>query len=276
MVISELLQSVSARFDSGNAELAIAREFLTEVSTFAFGNTIRLHEIEFYASRNVHPDPFAHCHPIQGLFGRWYVHRVGKGYKSGSFKGLDFTFGKDGAFGGVLIRSLESEDGSVVCGPSLCVDYLMKLGGFSSVADFDKAISSRPIWDVDNPLHFEPAEQDPSPIYSTARVGLNGFTIQDKEPWKYILRRYRFLSHPRKIRKGRVHLIMSLHRDGRSIDEIREITGSPKSAIQRHIDFFEQSSELSLDEIERLNASQMICALERKCEIGDPLFSDGD
>jgi len=37
----------------------------------------------------------------------WYFHRYGsKGYKSGTYKGLDITFGQDSMYGGILIRSI--------------------------------------------------------------------------------------------------------------------------------------------------------------------------
>ncbi|HAX77412.1 MAG TPA: hypothetical protein DCY88_16650 [Cyanobacteria bacterium UBA11372] len=94
----------------------------------------RLVEIEFYYFSETHPDPFTHRAPLQLECGRWYFHRTRGSYRSGSFKGLDLTFGDGQAFGGILIRSLVTPDGKLIDGPSLCVDYLLAKAGVMGVA----------------------------------------------------------------------------------------------------------------------------------------------
>jgi hypothetical protein len=73
----------------------------------------RICECEFYLNdvdaAKVHPDTFAHGDEMQRLSGQWYFHRFGKTFKSGTYKGLDLTFGKGKqAVGGILIRSIMS------------------------------------------------------------------------------------------------------------------------------------------------------------------------
>src|SRR4051794_39549996 len=75
----------------------------------------RLTEIEFYDfDPTVHPDPFTHRDPIQRECGRWYFHRTGGVYRSGSFKGFDLTFGDGTSRAGILIRGLETPDGKLI------------------------------------------------------------------------------------------------------------------------------------------------------------------
>ena len=70
----------------------------------------RISEIEFYFNdSNVHPDTFTHGDEMQKQIGQWYFHRFGKTYKSGTYKGMDLSFGKgDQAYGGILIRAITS------------------------------------------------------------------------------------------------------------------------------------------------------------------------
>src|SRR5205807_688183 len=54
----------------------------------------------------LHCDPYSHQHDHQKTCGEWYFHRVGKtGYRGGSRKGIDITFGNEDVYGGILIRS---------------------------------------------------------------------------------------------------------------------------------------------------------------------------
>src|SRR5579859_507484 len=89
----------------------------------------RLVEIEVYYHGEAHPDPFTHRDPLQKENGRWYFHRTRGTYRGGSFKGIDLTFGDGKAFGGVLIRSIETASGTLIDGPSLCVDHLLAKTG---------------------------------------------------------------------------------------------------------------------------------------------------
>src|SRR5262245_54518774 len=104
---------------------AVAARLLNGAALLAGGVRHRFTEIEFYYHGDGHLDPFAHRDPVQLHVGRWYFHRTAGVYRSGSFKGLDLSFGDGTAFGGVLIRGLATEDDVLVDGPSLCVDHLL-------------------------------------------------------------------------------------------------------------------------------------------------------
>ncbi len=53
------------------------------------------------------------------------------------------------------------------------------------------------------------------------------------------MRRYRYLSEPRRTAKGKPHMVLALHADGKKTDEIYDLTGCTKSAIQRYLDDYE-------------------------------------
>ncbi|TFY71986.1 hypothetical protein EVG20_g1009 [Dentipellis fragilis] len=135
-------------------------------------------ELEFYLRMgDHHEDPYTHGSDEQRLSGRWYFHRAGRntasqtsskttlpGYRGGSRKGLDLTFGAPSSLavvdegttsrffkaaqpldtnettashthGGILLRSIRRiSDSHVVSGPSLLVDEILRVSRASSLA----------------------------------------------------------------------------------------------------------------------------------------------
>ncbi len=113
---------------------AIAERLLCGCRLMVAGEAHRLTEIEMYYHGGWHLDPFSHRDPVTKATGPWYFHRTHGVYRGGSFKGVDLTFGGTEAFGGILIRGVEREDGVLVDGPSLLVDYLLGRSGKATVA----------------------------------------------------------------------------------------------------------------------------------------------
>jgi hypothetical protein len=201
----------------------------------------RFVEVEFYYCGEHHPDPFTHRDPLQLECGRWYFHRTRGTYRNGSFKGLDLTFGDGQAFGGVLIRSIESSDGTLVDGPSLCVDHLLARAGARSVAELDEAVGGRAAWEPDGPLVLRALGTDgPHQIVRSARVGLSLKRAgRSADPPRYIMRPYRYLAEPRRVSKGKPYLVLALYAQGIGPGRFGEITGCPRKSVQRYIEDFE-------------------------------------
>jgi 3-methyladenine DNA glycosylase Mpg len=225
--------------------VALARQLLHGSRIVVAGRPHRLVEVECYCFSDGHRDPFTHCHPLQSEPGHWYFHRSGGSYRNGSFKGLDLTIGTEKAgHGGVLIRSIETPDGRLIAGPSLVVDHLLSASGYGSVADLDRAIGGRRPGDSGSELCLKAAEargdgeSELPRIYRSARIGL---TLKRRKPdaADYLLRPYRFLTEPRRIGKGRLHLALALHMAGQTPEQIAAISGSPRRSIQRYIAEFE-------------------------------------
>jgi len=125
----------------------IANNLLNKAVMVVNGVRHRLVEIEFYYKNGGnHDDPFTHGDAVQLTSGKWYFHRMGNGYKGGSYKGLDITFGGQGpdeapAHGGILIRAIEPLEGggtanSLVEGPCKVVDLILQLNASETIADF--------------------------------------------------------------------------------------------------------------------------------------------
>ncbi|KAL9934490.1 hypothetical protein V8E36_006946 [Tilletia maclaganii] len=113
-----------------------------------------LSDIEFYHSHpTMHHDPFAHAHDSQENSGTWYFHAAGSsGFKEGSYKGLDVTFGDNSSRSGILVRRIAEvvdDDGDLtvkpaVDGPSLVCDAILDALGFSKVRDLVHWLQEHP------------------------------------------------------------------------------------------------------------------------------------
>ncbi len=191
----------------------IAQRLLNGATLVVGQQAHRLVEIEFYYWSAAHADPFTHRNPIQFQIGHWYFHRTGGTYRGGSFKGLDLTFGDRTTSGGILIRGLETPGGALIDGPSLCVDYLLDATRVESVAELDRAIAGRLAWEDDNPLLLRQTDTfDERPLMRSPRVGLllkkNGCQT---ESLRFVMRPYRYLTEPRRTKKGKACIVLSLY-----------------------------------------------------------------
>lgn len=201
------------------------------------GQPHRLLEVEVYYHSLAHPDPFAHKEPVQLEGGRWYFHRTRGEYRGGSFKGLDLTFGDGVAYGGILFRGLEKPDGTVVDGPSLLVDHLLKTTSHPTVAELDRAIGTKRAWDASQPLVLAAKPLDERPVVRCARVGLTWKRHKprpDDPAVNYVLRRYRYLSNPSRTAKGKPHMVLAMLLIGESVETVSAQTGCPLKTVRRY------------------------------------------
>jgi len=195
----------------------------------------RLLEVEVYYHSLAHPDPFAHKEPVQLEGGRWYFHRTRGEYRGGSFKGIDLAFGDGVAYGGILFRGLEKPDGTVVDGPSLLVDHLLKATGHATVAQLDHAIGTKVAWDAGQPLVLAAKAPDDRPVLRSARVGLTWKRRKPDDPAaKYVLRRYRYLSEPSRTAKGKPHMVLAMLLSGETAEAVSARTGCPLKTVRRY------------------------------------------
>jgi len=225
--IADQVSAKRVDFDS------LAKFLINETQLLVFGSPCRLLEIEFYLQSKQHPDPFVHCDQAQQSFARWYLHRVGGTLKNGSFKGLDLAVGDGDSYFGILIRSLGTPAG-VVCGPCLCVNYMIDAGELGSVRELSDAIEPTGFHKKTKPVRFvENDFSEAEPIYSCPRVGLSTKHESDQHS-KFAARNYRYMVRPRDIKKGRPELIKGLSSHGFTNAKIRELTGSPIRTIEKY------------------------------------------
>jgi hypothetical protein len=219
----------------------LGRQLLNGVRLVAGGEPHRLIEVEAYYHSDDHPDVFAHRDPIQLHPARWYFHKTRGVYRSGSFKGVDLTFGDGKAHGGMLLRGLEKPDGTLVDGPSLLVDHLLARTDKRDVMTLDLAISGREADDPDSPLRLELVDEPERPVTLSSRVGLSLKRIKPTEQnVGYLVRAFRYLTEPGRTAKGKVYMVLSLLRQGLGDDEIRKLTGCPPGTIKRYRADFEE------------------------------------
>ena len=227
----------------------IADRLLRRTVLDVAGEPHELCEIEFYLHGEGHLDPFTHGQPIQRSSGRWYFHRSGESYRGGTYKGLDVTFGPPDVFGGILIRSLLTPEGALINGSSLCVEHLLARTGHADVASLAAAVADRNVDADDSPLRLRAVAERPVTIYYTARGGLTLKRIAEHpEMVDYILRPYRALTRPRKIAKGRVHLVIALHQAGELPESIEALTGAPRRTVKQYIEAYERGRALGSTE----------------------------
>lgn len=248
--------------DPGNADIdtwfdILSTQLLNHTHFMINGRPHRLQEIEYYYHGGAHLDPFAHGSDIQKTNNRWYFHRDNEGYRGGSFKGLDISFGPDGHFGGILIRTIQDlESGDQINGCSLCVDHILAHTGIDRVADLDADINERSVWDTSSPLHLVQTDAlSTLPILTTARVGLTLKRMnQHKTMPSFIMKNYRYLTDPT-IKKGKVHTLIALHKAGHDIESMHKATRSPRKSIQRYREAFEEG--LDLENFNRFNGKAL-------------------
>lgn len=214
-----------------------ARRLLRDTVLVCDGQPHRIREVELYLRCEAHPDPFVHGHPLQARVG-WYFHRVGRSYRGGTFKGLDYCTGGPGMPCGWLLRGIETADGRLIDGSCNVVDHLLALAGEADIAPLDAA--SAAALDPRSRLHLRPAEALAERVWRTPRVGLTlKRAAAHRSMVHYIGHRLRFLTTPRRTKKGRVQLLAALLDAGHPPQEIRRLTGSPLRAIRRAATAFE-------------------------------------
>lgn len=203
----------------------------------------RVSEIEFYFNDySTHQDTFTHGDEMQRQTGKWYFHKQnGMAFKSGTYKGLDLSFGKgDKAVGGILFRAMMPvtiKDSKAVPmhskadfieGPCLLVDRILsdatpeesksfdlvalhKHANFSATCDaFDQTSIVHLL-----PLNGKTKEQEMQlPNREMVRSPRVGLTLKKYDAHKpgYWLADYRFLVYPEFHAKMKDTILLSLIR----------------------------------------------------------------
>lgn len=229
------------------------------------GREHRLTEIEFYFAGPGHQDPFTHGDPIQRTMGRWYFHRQGGTYRGGTYKGLDVTFGREDAFGGILLRGALPLDApeEMVEGPSSLVDHVLRLTGHASVAalavSFDLRVDAPE--EGGGPLHLTIGEPRGLAICECARVGLSLKKGADAARQRYLAAPYRFLSEPARTKKGRPYLVVGLHRQGLEAREIAARAGMSAAQVATYVAAYERGKGRDPEQYRRDLSPEELCEL---------------
>jgi 3-methyladenine DNA glycosylase Mpg len=173
-------------------------------------NTYKITEVEMYLCSKEHNDQYTHCNGQQAKYNRFYAHKYANGtYKSGTWKGLDLCFGKNGAYCGYLIRSIAllNENNDVetfIEGPCKSVNTILNDFDTKTFSEFNNklqdeyktSIENIDIFDTESVLHIVSKEYNAN-IYSGKRIGLSNDYPEFRD------RSYRFCMHPEFIKKDK-------------------------------------------------------------------------
>lgn len=219
-----------------------ATELLNTKGIEINGVVCEIYEIEFYLQSPEHPDPFVHCHADHLTNNRWYFHKQRHNYRSGTFKGLDLTFGGESNYGGILIRSIRSPDLGVIEGPCRVVNYILEQLELEKISDLVPA-DAPPINAYEFPrLHIvDLATPSEGRIKAGPRIGL---TLKRERPrgFEFLMKPYRFV---RSTRFRKEQYMMALNPD---TEWQADVTSQ---------EFFERGKATPLEEIQRITKKQV-------------------
>ncbi|EGG15089.1 hypothetical protein DFA_09913 [Cavenderia fasciculata] len=260
----------------------LAKLLMNKTVIVAGTKEYRISEMEYYINGHAHKDTFTHGDVQQLEHSMWYFHRQNGGnYKSASYKGLDITFGDPECYCGILIRGIEEVTkagkpaGTLVDGPSLTVDQLLASAGYATIDDLVKANGRSLLPSQNKVLHLRPTNNlvAAPTIITTGRVGLT-MKMNRAGGHLYFAREYRFVRLPDKIKKGKQYMTAALHRQGKSDNEIRAITGSTLKAIKGLADAFDKGTKLAKSNISQykdISKGEDCCILLGLCSNLDKL-----
>lgn len=171
----------------------IAKSILNKHKLKVGDKTFRFAEIEFYVRNNTHKDEYTHMKPEQLEYGKWYFHKTGSGYKGGTFKGLDMTFGlkESNCYFGVLIRALNCiDDDTYYCGPCVCVNKILELCNVNSIKEYVDNYDVLPL-DIESEDNIHVLYDDnltEEAVYAGPRIGLSDkYEEYHNKPYRFII-----------------------------------------------------------------------------------------
>ncbi|KDQ14155.1 hypothetical protein BOTBODRAFT_159695 [Botryobasidium botryosum FD-172 SS1] len=321
---SDLLQLLDFRGISSHHEIserfekiasALFHKYRLHLTTASSKEEYEILELEFYLQiEGVHEDPFCHGTNEQTVAGNWYFHRAPRrstavpakpksslpkptaagGYRGGTRKGLDLTFGNavnspgpnptpaarspaaSPTRGGILLRSIRrASDKSVISGPSLLVDEILKRSGANNISQlvdikwsgytsafFPAPTSDTPAYPT---LRLAPYAQakfpaPPPPIYCSPRIGLDlshpSATASATNPRViYLPKPHRYFIHPHLLTaNGRGHTFLGVHETAlldanehtQSVKRrVSEITGIREATVEAYAEHYAAGLKLN-------------------------------
>jgi hypothetical protein len=180
-----LVQFYSSDLDVQRKFDNLAHWILSKLQLVCRESRYRVGEIEFYLYDSEHRDPYVHCHVKQLEFATFYFHREKSAKIGFTLKGMDITFGGGSTYGGILIRSLITETGEVIEGPSKVVDRILIDFGVTAVLD----LKEHPRFTERDEGGDEGGDDVEVKIKRGPRVGLN----KEKDP-AWVDKPYRYVS----------------------------------------------------------------------------------
>ena len=199
----------------------------------------------------------------------WYFHRInGKGYKGGSFKGMDLSIGQQSAHAGILIRSVQKveDEEDNTCGPCKTVELILSKNNQNDISSFVEKFGIE-IFEGENAGLYLKKEALPKlQVYCGPRVGLS-LKREHVNPELFIMRNYRFVVNPKNVSKHKNLLAVSLHAmKGMNAAEISKLINSNKSSVSNWISLVEEGKKKKTSDFKGKQISpKLACELYGCC-----------
>lgn len=195
---------------------------------------LKIKEVEYYYTSPTHPDPYPHQTEEQLQNNTFYLHKTGKNYREGTYRGIDITCGNGKNYGGILIRSLQKDNGEIICGPCCCVDELIRIVKLTTAKEFSNHLGKN-IFDTTK-LHLISNDKINKDIGSSIRVGLNlNKKVEVKIQLEYLMKNYRYFDDAVKLSKGKTQSILQLIKENKSEKEITSKYGRKVKTVMENI-----------------------------------------
>jgi hypothetical protein len=240
-----LFSNIYSKSQTLDEKFAIFADFLLNGCIMYIGkNKYFLEEVEFYYHTKSHEDKYVHQMKDQKTSQKWYFHKYKTGvYKSGTYKGMDLTFGNETTFGGILIRAIQNAvNGQYIIGPCNVVNHILSQLEMSSVDELVSNMKVEEAFSDKNPFYLKTKRENNFRIFRGPRVGLS-----TKYP-EYMFKNYRFLKSPNVTLKYKDTIVSVLYNEGMSSTEIEKLTCISRSTIAKAINTYEIGK--NMDDIE--------------------------
>lgn len=123
----------------------------------------------------------------------------------------------------------------------MSVNHILSLNGTDNIADFVKGFDFSAT--AKSKLYIKPKEDMPKRnLVKSGRVGL-AMKKKEESQTLYVMKPYRYVSLPAKIKKGKIHMCLALHIEGNTAQQIQKITGAKIDSINGWIKLFNQGAK---------------------------------
>lgn len=176
ITLKKLLENLKSQSEEAQIEACLQEilEYILLQTSLRIGeNIIRPLEIEAYYKTTKYPDDTVHGHSRQKTFNKLYVHRYKNSEKPKlpHRMGLDICLSDGDCYFGILLRSIETQLGKKIFGPSLTAEFITQLFHCQEkVLELEK---------LENVL-FEESSRKDCKTYISKRVGLGNKEFKDR------------------------------------------------------------------------------------------------
>lgn len=240
-----------------------ANALLNKLYLCSLTTKYRIMEIEIYYYSETHPDPFVHKSKQQQIPNQWYFHTLhDKGYREGTYKGIDITIGtpNQSTYGGILIRTIQdTETKEITEGSCSIANKIINGCGLTTMTEFAKRMPSTHIKIASHMGHYplyllKMKDIAPLSIISCPRVGLN---LKGKNKLDYIMRRYRFTTY-KYLKKFKCGIILSLYHDtNNSLQDTANETMTSIKNVEKYVEWYDNASVNDIDFNKNLKVSDL-------------------